>query len=260
MNIVGICLVKNEDRFVRQALENVLDFCDSVIVLDNGSTDNTYPILEGLCREHGEKIQLHRLSDALLSHGFVERYANTDTWIFAIDGDELYDRKRLARFRETLRTGTYSRYWNILGNCIHVNKLDTAEHAAYGYMAPPSRSITKLYNFNAITEWREYAERLHGTNMRFKEGFGEHATLLLHDTHTWEESPLRCLHLCFVKRSSLRTPGNTRFNPSENAKWYFPVVNFFRNVFHGNISFQSSYKLKKYQRGGINKVSCTGFL
>ncbi len=259
--IVGIFLVKNEDRFIKNALENVLDFCDEIIVLDNNSTDNTYTILEGIQKENSTKINLHKIDDALSSHGFIEKYANTDTWIFAVDGDEIYDKQGLKTFREEILTGKYKKYWKIFGNCIHVNKIDEDERSVYGYMTPPSRSITKLQNFNAIIKWDEHTERLHGTKMEFKEDFKENSVFLLHDIYNWENSVFRCLHMCFVNRSSKDTKTyNTRFNPLENSKMYFPFVNFIRNILRGNFSFQSSYKIKKYQRGKLEKFEISDFL
>ena len=251
--IIGICLIKNEDRFIESALQRVLNFCDNIVVLDNNSTDGTYAILQKIQKACPDKIQLHSISNALDSHSFIEKYANTNTWIFAIDGDELYDAPRLEIFRKELLSGRYDDYWKIFGNCIHVEKIDPTEKFVYGYMTPPSRSITKLYNFNAIHEWREHTERLHGTRMKFKENFNEDKTFLLHDIYTWGDSPFRCIHMCFVDRSSLSIK-NVRFNPLENLKPYFPILNFFRNLSRGKFSLQSSYKLDKYRRGPITKV------
>ena len=259
--IIGIVLVKNEDIYIQQALQNVLDFCDKVLVLDNNSTDRTYQILDALQRQHSEKIELHKIENALDSHGFIENYANTDTWIFAIDGDELYDSQQLKKFRAEIFSGKYNNYWKIFGNCIHVKIIDQQAKTVTGYMAPPSRSITKLYNFNAITAWKEHTERLHGTEMKFKENFNTETVLLLHDLYSWEQSPFRCLHMCFVQRSSTEDRGGKmRLNPLENLKPYFPILNIVRNLMQGKFSIQSSYKLRKYQRGPLTKMSYTDFI
>jgi hypothetical protein len=63
--------------------------------------------------------------------------------------------------------------------------------------------MTKLYNFRIIDSWDGYhAERLHGANgLRFKPP-SEHARRLLNETYEWDDSPFRCLHVCFLRRSS----------------------------------------------------------
>jgi len=39
--IVGICLVRNEERFLDLILNNIIDFCDQILIADNKSTDHT---------------------------------------------------------------------------------------------------------------------------------------------------------------------------------------------------------------------------
>ena len=42
--IVAVYRLKNEERWIKKSLESVLSFCDSVIVLDNNSSDDTVKI------------------------------------------------------------------------------------------------------------------------------------------------------------------------------------------------------------------------
>ena len=46
--IVGLLLVKNEDIHIQWVINNILDFCDHIMVLDNHSTEHTWEILEHL--------------------------------------------------------------------------------------------------------------------------------------------------------------------------------------------------------------------
>ena len=48
MQVVGIMLVHNEDRFLDRAARNVLGFCDRLIVCDHKSTDGTGEIARQL--------------------------------------------------------------------------------------------------------------------------------------------------------------------------------------------------------------------
>ena len=42
--IVVVYRLKNEEKWIKKSLESVLSFCDSVVILDNNSTDNTVKI------------------------------------------------------------------------------------------------------------------------------------------------------------------------------------------------------------------------
>jgi hypothetical protein len=63
--------------------------------------------------------------------------------------------------------------------------------------------MTKLYNFAVIKAWHgPCLERLHGGRIEFKDGFHEKLRRDLHQGLSWEEADFRCLHLCFLPRSS----------------------------------------------------------
>jgi glycosyltransferase involved in cell wall biosynthesis len=201
--IIGIVLVRNEDLFVRQAVENILDFCDRIFLVDNGSTDGTPGLLISLASRHSAKLSYHRISHPSESHELIKPYAGGENWIFGVDGDEIYDAERLAEFRPRLLAGEFSKHWMVLGNVLHCTELDAKRGKASGHLSPPSRSITKLYNFSAITAWDgDTVERLHGGNVHFRPGFGHDGKRNLERESDWDAAPLRCLHLCFLRRSS----------------------------------------------------------
>jgi len=195
--------VRNEDLFVRAAIENILDFCDRIFLADNGSTDGTTGILKCLAAAHPRKVSYHRIDHPRLSHDLLREYIGRDAWIFGVDGDEIYDTARLAEFRPRLLAGEFSDVWMVLGNVLHVTSLERAASRVSGHLSPPSRSITKLYNFSAITAWDgDTVERLHGGDITFRPGFEHGSKCNLEKRFAWDTTPLRCLHLCFLPRSS----------------------------------------------------------
>jgi Glycosyl transferase family 2 len=202
VQIVGIVLVHNEDVFVEQAIRNVSAFCDRIHAVDHVSSDRTWEIMRALGAElpNLDVRRTHRAGD---SHVLVEPYAGTDTWVFGVDGDELYDPDRLARFRAQLEAGAHRGVFKIASNVVNCVDLDRGQALATGYPSPPSRSITKLYNFAAIDSWRgDGAERLHGGAITFRPGYDERSVDNIGERTSWEETPLRCLHMCFLRRSS----------------------------------------------------------
>jgi hypothetical protein len=259
--IVGIVLVRNEDRFVRQSVTNILGFCDRILLVDNGSKDQTPQILRDLEASDRGKRTFHSIGHPRESHEFLKPYVDTPTWIFAVDGDEIYDPAGLNSFRPRLLSGEFDKHWMILGNVHHCEALDPALGFAEGYSTPPGRSITKLYNFAAIKSWNgNTPERLHGGNPHFLAGYDDQMKRRLQNEYNWEESPLRCLHLCFLSRSSLDGPeSGSRENIMETYEggWTNRAKRFLRKI--QGLSEKSDWKRERYARGEQSKVSTVPF-
>jgi glycosyltransferase involved in cell wall biosynthesis len=207
MRIVGIFLGRNEERFAGRVIRNAGDFCDEMLLVDHASEDGTGEILRGLAAESGGKWRYHSVAHPRESHDLIAGYAGSETWIFAVDGDEVYDPAGLGRMRGRLMAGEFARDWCVFGNVLNVRELDGKAGVARGHLSPPCRSMTKLYNFAAIEAWDgPCLERLHGGTVRFRAEFlehspGERARRELQHSVSWEEADFRCLHLCFVERS-----------------------------------------------------------
>jgi len=201
--IVGLCLVRNEEFFIGQVIENIREFCDHLIITDHQSRDETLEIARAFARRYSN-IEVHRIQHASQSQQFLAPYYNTRTWVFAVDGDEIYDPGRLRTFRKKLKNGELARWWTVFGNVLHCTKLDIEAMHAGGYLSPPCRSMTKLYNFHAIREWADVkSERLHGGSIVFKHGWNAAMRYDYYKSIPWEESDFRCLHLCFIPRSPI---------------------------------------------------------
>ncbi|MCI5130091.1 MAG: hypothetical protein D3904_00910 [Candidatus Electrothrix sp. EH2] len=200
--IIGVYLVKNEEFFLEQVVTNTYNFCDQLIIIDNYSSDSTYDIAKRLA-EKSTKIAAYRVKEPSDSHEFVRPFCNTKTWIFAVDGDEIYDPKGLALFKEKLLAGYYDDWWVLFGNVLNCTQINFDTFQAEGYLAPPCRSVTKLYNFYAVNDWTDCeAERLHGGNIHFKKEWNADLRLDIHQNVDWDKAVYRCLHTCFLQRSS----------------------------------------------------------
>src|SRR5262249_1323681 len=147
--IVGVVLVHNDDLYVERAIRNVAAFCDRIHAFDHVSTDRTADVLRSLAQEF-DHLDVRRTHHAADSHETLEQYAGTRTWIFGVDGDELYDPERLRDFRVELLGGAFDAAFKVASNVLNCVEVDTDARRATGYLSPPSRSITKLYNYGAI--------------------------------------------------------------------------------------------------------------
>ena len=253
--IVGITLVRNEDRFLPRALQNAASFCDRFLLFDHMSNDHSPRILSDFAARH-PAATYRSISHPRESHTALEPLAGQLVWVFGVDGDEIYDPAALATLRFRLKAGEFCDEWMLMGHCLHVDRLEGG--SASGFPAPPSRSITKLYNFAAIDSWKGVpAERLHGGNPVFRRGFSPDKKRLLHEEISWENSPLRCLHMCFLTRSSTDANAAPRLNIDEKLNGPSSWMRALRKLM--GLPPQKSWKNERYRRGPYTTVDTIGF-
>lgn len=262
--IIGSILVKNEDRFVEQSIRNVVDFCDHLIVSDNWSTDRTYEILLGLADEYSH-IELSRLDDARDSMELIRPFVGGDYWVFGVDGDEVYDPIGLKKFKQSIITGELDQWWVVFGNVLNCTFVDERLGVAQGYLAPPSRSMTKLYNFSAIKDWQGHCgHRLSGGTPSFQQGYNATLRHDIYKTLPWDDADFRCLHTCFTHRSSLDQVNKVerlmaRPNISENqtkSKTHWLRRMLYRLT---RKKYSSNWKMEKYARGSVVEKEVSQF-
>jgi hypothetical protein len=88
--------------------------------------------------------------------------------------------------------------------------------------------MTKLYNFNAIKAWHgPCRERMHGGTVVFRAGYHDGLRRNLHEALPWENVDFRCLHTCFVRRSS-RDEQNPRNRDCIMDRHTWPILRFMR--------------------------------
>jgi glycosyltransferase involved in cell wall biosynthesis len=270
VQVVGIVLVRNEDLHIEQAVQNVASFCDRIFAVDHISTDETWDILRRLSLEL-DHLDVRRARHTRESHRVLEPYVGTRTWVLRVDGDELYDPAGLVRLRSGLEGGEFDRAFRVQANVLHCVELDRERKLASGYMSPPSRPITSLFNLAATVSWKAGAERLEGGDVHFRAGYGWDSVDPLFERHSWEESPLRYLHVCFTRRSSL-DPENSelpRLTLSETGAHRRGVVGTMTRVVRRPFVSQSirevrargsTWKLEKYRRGPLVMKDAAPFL
>ncbi len=260
--IFGVCLVRNEEHFIGWALSNVADFCDEILVMDNRSQDRTPAILDALALRHSH-LRVIEVPDANRTHAHVEHLAGSDTWVFGIDGDEIYDPVGLARLRARILAGEFDDYWRLYGHAIHAREIDFGTGIARGYIQPEARSITKLYNFAGITSWHQPRhERLHGKDMVFRPGYHWDHAYNFWQHSAWETSDCRCLHLCFGPRSSFDAAGNPRNNPVDVKKAGRVVKRLTTGLLRAldrSYDEKKNYKYRHYALGAVASGMIDGF-
>jgi glycosyltransferase involved in cell wall biosynthesis len=237
VKVVVVSMVKDEERYIGAAMYAVRDFADHVVVIDTGSTDATVDRAEAALAG-SVTYEIHSEPILTRTHRFVEGYVGTDTWVFGVDGDEVFDKSGLETVKEELAEFDYC--WQVKGVYLHATQVDRDSGTVTGYMGPPSWNPTKLYNFRQIKAWPSDGERtlFHCKTLET----GEHAMRDTAYVVPWVHSPLRCLHMRHMQ-------GN-RLNPEDL-------------IGHGSASDRGPVKgenqRRSYRMGPLETVSLDPF-
>lgn len=263
MQLVAVVLLHNEDVYAERVIRNVAGVCDRVHVADHASSDRTWQVVSSLAAEL-DNVDAVQMANAARSHDLVLPYAGTHTWVLSADGDEIFDPEGLARVRAELEEGRYDESFRLVPAMLHCVSLDPDGMTATGYAAPPARSGPKLFNFGAIDGWGQvYRERLHEGVPVFRDGWTWDSVRNLGEEHGVEGSAFRCLHACFLRRSSKDPVGGdpVRLNIAESDTYRRDVVGRVRLALRRRRrGTTASWKAEKYRRGPLVTVDAAPFL
>ena len=237
----------------------MIDFCDELTLVDHRSRDRTPEILERFAAESPIPTSVHHVRDPAVSHELIAAYAGEDVWAFGVEGDELYDPNGVARFRPRLLLGEFADVGSLKGIQLHCRELDLEARGATGWLAPPARSTTKLFNFSLLSSWDgDATERFHGgTAVRRRPVRIE----TIRDEKPWDEADFRCLHVCFLRRSSIQPEGE-RARESRVERRAHSRLRRARDRIRSALGEpeESWWKLNKYAQGEPVTVDVPGFL
>lgn len=100
MKISAYILCKNNIHSLPRTIENTLQLCDQLIIVDTGSTDGTYGYIRDL-QLHNSKMHVHKLEieekkyDASIVRNFALSKCSCE-WILQIDSDEYLHSEQLV--------------------------------------------------------------------------------------------------------------------------------------------------------------------
>ena len=209
-NISATIITLNEEKHIREVIENVQKVCKEVIVVDSFSTDDTIAIAKKL----GAKVIEQKYLGDGGQKAFCEQFATYD-WILSIDADERFEEEALE--------------------CIENLDLDNSEHEGYSFRR--KSFIGKKY----IRQW--YPDRVVRLYNKNKCGYnteGEHGAV---QTNNFKALDVDMLHYSFTDfgmlvRKADRFAVNlahVRYKEGKRAAWYDPFVHGLGAFFKGMI-------------------------
>ncbi|WP_370089238.1 glycosyltransferase family 2 protein [Ekhidna sp.] len=126
MKIIAIIVIKNEGDIISATLDNAIRWADKIVVLDNGSSDNSWEIVNNspsskvipFERDEGPYSDGFR---ARIFEAFKDEMTDSDWWVIQ-DGDEHY----LDNPREFIQNNEIAGHF-VLGNKLDVYPKDYTE-------------------------------------------------------------------------------------------------------------------------------------
>ncbi len=156
ISIIGIVLVRNEDIYIRQVLNNTIAFVDRLILLDNHSTDKTPAILRDFNASYSKVT--HTVVDDTDLVSRTREFMATPSWVFAIDGDELYDPLGLRQMGAEIKSGKYQQWFCLRSNMLYATQI--IDTMAEGHLdSPACPSTSNLYNFSRSKNYFQSGDR-----------------------------------------------------------------------------------------------------
>lgn len=91
MRIIGLLRVKNGEPYIERHLKQVTKICEMVLVLNDGSTDNTEKICKTFenVRVHTQHLPFHGGRDRIFLHEWAKAF--NPEWVLALDVDEFFE-------------------------------------------------------------------------------------------------------------------------------------------------------------------------
>ena len=65
--VVAMYRIKNEERWIKQSIESIYDFCDEIVILNDNSTDNTKKI----CTQFEKVVDIHTKDESPLDKALL---------------------------------------------------------------------------------------------------------------------------------------------------------------------------------------------
>ena len=156
-----IMRVKDEKDWVATSVQSIKEIADEIVIVDNGSTDGTYEILEEMASRENGFIKLWQRSE--LDHCSLSNFALDQTrfrWIFRWDGDMVAHtsgeyaisrlRERLLALDSRCYNLVYLRHINLSGDLFHQDPKEMVHIEEYIHTFSPVAQYVHPGRFEAI--------------------------------------------------------------------------------------------------------------
>lgn len=106
MSLTAHCVIKNEEKWISYAIRSVIDYVDTVLIFDTGSTDSTVTTVSQLQAAYPGKIIFEekgpadKIRHTTLRQEMIER--TTTDWFMILDGDEVWTKRGIEEIKQQI--------------------------------------------------------------------------------------------------------------------------------------------------------------
>lgn len=138
--ITAVIIAKNEQEMIANCIETVR-WCDQVLVIDNGSIDETATLAENA----GAKVISFKSDDFSRTREVALKHVKTD-WIFYLDADERVTPRLYQEISVHLETGT--------AQAIELNRDNFCYGHHFKHGGWSDDRVTRIFDRDALTGWK----------------------------------------------------------------------------------------------------------
>ncbi len=129
MGLTVHCMVKNEEKYIGYALRSVVDFADTILVFDTGSTDSTVSIITELQKIYSniyfeQKGEVDQKRHTELRQEMIEK--TTTDWFMILDGDEIWTKRAMDEASTAMKSESFqcliAPFYLCVGDLYHSSK------------------------------------------------------------------------------------------------------------------------------------------
>ncbi|BBB32135.1 glycosyl transferase family 2 [Thermotomaculum hydrothermale] len=100
MKISGVIITRNEEKHIFDAVKNLFEVCDEVVVVDSGSTDKT----EELAKKAGAKFIFNEWPGYVEQRNFCHKVTENN-WLLVLDADERLSKPLIKEIKKLKENG-----------------------------------------------------------------------------------------------------------------------------------------------------------
>ena len=232
MDIHGITIVRDEADVIEQSLRAATAWCDHIYVLDNGSTDGTWEIVQGLAESH-EEIVPYKQWDGPYSEslcGEVFRYfrpdrGNPGDWWCRLDADEFYidDPRIFLRKVPSVYGNVWSSHFNYYFTDADLQRYED-DPSRYAETSVEDRLRYYRNNWSELRFFRDDGELVWQEGHAWPDAIGRVYPTRIWLKHYQYRSPEQ-IQRRLDARVALMKNGSHSFNHEMKGNWEAAVVN-----------------------------------
>jgi (heptosyl)LPS beta-1,4-glucosyltransferase len=139
LSITAVIIAKNESAMISNCIDS-LRWCDHILVIDNGSTDDTVTLAENA----GARVINHKSDDFSQTRNVALKYVKTD-WLLYVDADERVTPRLYQEIAVNIETNA--------ADVLQFHRQNICYGSAFEHGGWQHDLVTRCFKRSALVEW-----------------------------------------------------------------------------------------------------------